>query len=73
MRVKGRKSEAIDAYLESIRTSHDFRTSYVIVFVLAQQSAVSDPSGDRRMLLALEAADPYRPEARILLNKLFEP
>jgi len=45
----------------------------MMVLFMAQQQAASDPSGARNILLALEAANPSRPEARTLLNNLFPP
>lgn len=56
--------------IELVRISPDFDAAYAPVLAMARQLAVTDPSGARRLLEALDRANPTRPEARRLLSQL---
>lgn len=56
--------------IELVRISPDFDAAYAPVLAMARQLAVTDPSGARRLLEALDRANPSRPDARRLLAQL---
>ena len=56
--------------IELVRISPDFDAAYAPVLAMARQLAVTDPSAARRLLEALDRANPIRPEARRLLSRL---
>ncbi|MFG1203616.1 fused MFS/spermidine synthase [Xanthobacter aminoxidans] len=56
--------------IELVRISPDFEAAYAPVLAMARQLAVTDPSGARRLLEALDRANPSRPDARRLLAQL---
>ncbi len=56
--------------VELVRISPDFDAAYAPVLAMARQLAVTDPSGARRLLEALDRANPSRPDARRLLAQL---
>lgn len=56
--------------IELVRISPDFDAAYAPVLAMARQLAVTDPSAARRLLEALDRANPSRPEARRLLSRL---
>lgn len=56
--------------IELVRISPDFGAAYAPVLAMARQLAVTDPAGARRLLEALDRANPTRPEARRLLSVL---
>lgn len=60
---------ALERLLESVRTSPDFSTSYVFVRQQAIELVQSDPEVARRLLEALEEANPNRPDARMILQQ----
>ena len=70
LHAQGQQKGALDTYLESVRASPDFLTSYATLLRVAQEQATVNPEGARRILSALEHANPYRPEAKTLLKKL---
>ncbi|RAI43569.1 fused MFS/spermidine synthase [Rhodoplanes roseus] len=56
--------------VEIVRTSPDFEPAYRPVLAMARQLAVSDRAAARRLLEALDRANPARPEARGMLASL---
>ena len=66
-----RRDEAIDAYIESARRSPDFTTGYAQGLGIANVLAPSDPARARKILERLVEAQPERPVARQMLEKLF--
>lgn len=56
--------------IDLVRISPDFDAAYAPVLAMARQLAVTDPSAARRLLEALDRANPIRPEARRLLSRL---
>lgn len=56
--------------IELVRISPDFDAAYAPVLAMARQLAVTDPSGARRLLEALDRANPTRSDARRLLAQL---
>ena len=65
--------EAIDAFVESARLSEDFTPGYAQCLSLASVQARSNPAGARRLLERLIEAQPGRPVAREMLNRLPQP
>ena len=66
-----RRDEAIDAYIESARLSPDFTTGYAQGLSIANVLAGSDPARARKILERLIEAQPERPVARQMLERLF--
>ena len=66
-----RRAEAVNAYLDSARLSPDFTSGYAQCLALAGVIAKSDPAGARRLLERLIEAQPERPVARQMLERLF--
>ncbi len=56
--------------IDVVRISGDFDAAYTPALAMARRLALSDPPGARRLLEALEQANPARPEARRLLSTL---
>ncbi len=56
--------------IDVVRTSGDFDAAYMPVLAMARRLGLSDLRGARRLLEALEQANPARPEARRLLSAL---
>lgn len=56
--------------VELVRLSPDFTPAYMPVIAMARQLAVTDPASARRLLEALDSANPGRPEARQALAAL---
>ena len=56
--------------IELVRISPDFDAAYAPVLAMARQLAVTEPSAARRLLEALDRANPSRPDARRLLSRL---
>jgi len=52
--------------VELVRMSPDFEAAYLPVLAMARQLAISDPAAARRLLEALDSANPNRSEARRL-------
>ncbi len=66
-----RPDTAIDAYVESARLTPDFTTGYAQCLSTANVIASSDPARARGILERLIAAQPERPVARQVLERLF--
>lgn len=66
-----RRDDAIDAYIESARLSPDFTTGYAQGLSIANVLAGSDPARSKRILERLIEAQPERPVARHMLERLF--
>jgi spermidine synthase len=69
--AEGNQDQAMEAYLESARISPLFPTGYAHILTIAMQQARNSPETARRLLEQLEAAQPDRPAARQLLQRLF--
>lgn len=67
----GQPDRAIDGYIESARLSEDFTSGYAQCLAIARAKAVSQPAEARRILERLVEAQPNRPVARELLERLF--
>lgn len=68
--TENRFSEAVDAYVESARISPAFSTGYARCLTIAMQQSGSDPTAARALLQRLVDAQPERPVARQLLDRL---
>jgi spermidine synthase len=68
----GRKTEAMNAYIESARLSQDFTSGYAQCLTIASFLAKTDPPAARALLQRLVDAQPARPVARELLQRLLE-
>jgi spermidine synthase len=66
-----RSDAAVDAYIESARLSPDFTSGYAQCLSLATVISKSDPAHAKRILERLIEAQPARPVAREMLEKLF--
>jgi spermidine synthase len=66
-----RHDDALDAYIESARLSPDFTTGYAQGLSIANILAGSDPARSKRILERLIEAQPERPVARQMLERLF--
>jgi spermidine synthase len=69
---KGRENQAIDLFVESSRLSDDFTTGYAQCLTLASALARSKPAEARALLERLVKAQPARPVAKELLERLSE-
>lgn len=67
----GQPERALDGYIESARMSEDFTSGYAQAITIARAKAVSQPAVARRILERLAEAQPNRPVARELLERLF--
>lgn len=63
-------AELAPQLIDVVRTSGDFDAAYMPVLAMARRLGLSDPPGARRLLEALERANPARSEARRLLSTL---
>jgi len=70
---EGRRAAAEDAFVKSAQLSVDFSTGYAHVLTLATQRAKAEPAAARALLDRLIEAQPGRPVARELRQRLFEP
>jgi spermidine synthase len=70
--TENRFSEAVDAYVESARFSPAFSTGYARCLTIAMQQSGSNPKAARALLQRLVDAQPERPVARQLLDRLPE-
>ncbi len=69
--AEGRIDVAFARYVESVRTSPDFTAGYARVITAATADANANPSRSRKLLEQLIEAQPSRPVAKQLLEKLF--
>ena len=70
---EGHLASALDAYIDSARTSDRFSTAYARCLTIAVQRAKSHPDEARQLLERLAEAQPSRPVANELLKRLFPP
>jgi spermidine synthase len=68
--TENRMSEAVDRYVESARRSPAFSTGYARCLTIAVQQSATDPKAARALLERLVEAQPERPVARELLQRL---
>jgi spermidine synthase len=68
--ARGQREDALAAYIESAKTSAFFTAGYAQALTLATTLARSNPQSARAILQALIAAQPERPVARELLDRL---
>jgi len=69
--AEGRRAKAIDLYVESARLSEDFTSGYGQCLTYASLQARTRPEEARALLQRLVAAQPGRPVARQMLERLF--
>jgi len=69
--AEGRIDAAFARYVESARISADFTAGYARVITAAAADAKANPSHSRKLLEQLVEAQPARPVAKQLLDKLF--
>ena len=69
--VEGRIDAALAAYVESARVSADFTAGYARVITAATADANANPARSRKLLEQLIEAQPSRPVAKQLLERLF--
>ena len=67
----GHMAEACERYVESARVSDNFTAGYARAITIAAAEAKSHPDKSRRLLEQLIEAQPARPVAKQLLEKLF--
>ena len=67
---EGKLGEAVEAFVESARVSPNFSTGYAHCLTLAMQEANSNPRAARALLERLVEAQPQRPVAQQLLDRL---
>ena len=67
----GREAGAIDRFIESARLSDDFTSGYAQCLTLASALAQTRPTEARTLLERLIKAQPSRPVAREMLQRLF--
>jgi spermidine synthase len=70
--TEGRATSAIDAFVESARLSEDFTLGYSQCLTRASLQAHTQPDQARALLQRLVAAQPSRPIAKEMLQRLFE-
>jgi spermidine synthase len=68
---EGTMEGACERYLESARLSEEFTSGYARILTIATAEAKFSPERSRALLERLAQAQPERPVARQLLNKLF--
>jgi spermidine synthase len=68
---EGRRAQAIESYIESARMSPDFTTGYAQAVTIATVIATSDPTHAKEILNRLIEAQPARPLAKVMLERLF--
>jgi spermidine synthase len=69
--TEGRLLNALDAYIESSHISDKFTTAYARCLTIAVQQSKTQPDEARRLLQRLAEAQPSRPVATELLQRLF--
>jgi hypothetical protein len=69
--AEGRRTKAIDLYVESARLSADFTSGYGQCLTYASLRARTEPEVARALLKRLVEAQPSRPVARQMLERLF--
>jgi spermidine synthase len=69
--AEGRRAKALDLYVESARLSEDFTSGYGQCLSYASLQARSRPEEARALLQRLVDAQPSRPVARQMLERLF--
>jgi len=69
--AEGRRAKAIDLYVESARLSEDFTSGYGQCLTYASLQARTRPEEARALLKQLVEAQPARPVARQMLERLF--
>ena len=69
--AEGRQPRAIDRFVESARLSDDFTSGYAQCLTLASVLARTKPAEARALLERLVEAQPSRPVAREMLERLF--
>lgn len=65
-----KRNEAIDGYVESARMSEDFTSGYAQCLAIATAESKSNPELARKILRRLIEAQPNRPVAREMLERL---
>jgi spermidine synthase len=70
--AEGRRTKAIDLYVESARLSEDFTSGYGQCLTYASLLARTKPDEARALLQRLVDAQPSRPVARQTLKRLFD-
>ncbi|MEO8429102.1 MAG: spermidine synthase, partial [Verrucomicrobiota bacterium] len=68
--AEGNTPRAVDAFVESARISPDFSTGYAKCLTIAMQESKSNPAAARELLQRLVEAQPSRPIAQELLQRL---
>jgi tetratricopeptide (TPR) repeat protein len=66
-----RRDEAIAAYVESARLSPEFTSGYAQCLTIASVIAGSNPARAKNILERLVEAQPERPVAKEMLERLF--
>ena len=69
--AEGEENKAIDRFVESSRLSDDFTTGYAQCLSLASVWAQTKPAAARALLQRLAEAQPSRPVAKEMLERLF--
>jgi spermidine synthase len=67
---EGKRDGAIDGYLESARISEDFTSGYAQCLAIATAESKTNPNFARQLLQRLVEAQPNRPVAKELLDRL---
>lgn len=68
----GQPERALDGYIESARLSEDFTSGYAQAITIARAKALSEPAEARRILERLAEAQPNRPVAKEMIDRLFQ-
>lgn len=71
--AEDRRDEAVKAYVESSRISPEFTSGYAQCLSIASAMASSNPDYARKILQRLVEAQPERPVAKEMLQRLFGP
>jgi hypothetical protein len=69
--AEGRKTEALEAFIESARRSARFTSSYAHALTIAMRDFKANPAAAQALLRRLAAARPDRPTAVELQKRLF--
>jgi spermidine synthase len=69
--ANGHSTQAVDAFIESARLSEDFTAGYARCLSLASVLATSQPPQARALLERLVQAQPARPVAKEMMQRLF--
>jgi spermidine synthase len=67
---EGKRDRAIDGYVESARISEDFTSGYAQCLAIATAESKTNPNFARQLLQRLIEAQPNRPVAKELLDRL---